>query len=102
MWHFYKIWKQRRERNKLPELKAKANKCCVRPCQDPICQKIGCLNQDGLTLRPRIKLLLMRLERVVGDVGEFEETAPTLEVVEDPIVAEKTNVVDFSKYLKSE
>ena len=47
--------------------KSEVNGICASACSDPICQKIGCLNQDGFALRPRLNLLLLRLERHAGE-----------------------------------
>jgi len=53
--------------NRFMRKKAKVNGMCTSACSDPICQKVGCLNQDGFSLRPRLNLLLLRLEHHAGD-----------------------------------
>ena len=68
--------------------KAEVNRCCTTACGDAICQQIGCLNQDGFTLRPRIKLLLLRVNK------KYEK--PIIEKVEPP-----TNIVDINEYKRN-
>ncbi len=68
--------------------KAKVNGICAFACSDPMCQKIGCLNQDGFTLRPRLNLLLLRLERHAGE--SFPEKPNRLKIKIEPVPKKPT------------
>ena len=70
--------------NRFMRKKAKVNGMCTSACSDPICQKIGCLNQDGFTLRPRINLLLLRLEHSAGE-SMFPEKPNRLKIQITPV-----------------
>ena len=108
MWQRFLIWVRRRELRKaandaerFAEMKLFVNAPCTSPCPDPICQQIGCLNQDGFALRHRIKLLLNRLDKVKMRKSDYES-----EGVEIPVKVIKTpppdNVVDIKDFKKDE
>ena len=75
--------------NRLMQKKAKVNGICTTACSDPICQKIGCLNQDGFTLRPRLNLLLLRLEHSAGE-SLFPEKPNRLKIKIEPVPKKPT------------
>ena len=87
--------------------KAEVNRCCTTACGDAICQQIGCLNQDGYTLRPRIKLLLLRVNKKY----EKPNRKLIIEKVEPPkktatahgtlVITSAQNVVDINEYKRN-
>lgn len=80
-------------------MKAIANRQCNRACADWICQEVGCLNQDGHTLRPRIKLLIKRLDKVKMRKSDYEEGASIpIRVINTP----PNNVIRLEDYKKDE
>ena len=92
MWNLFLQFIDDIRHNRFIQKKAEVNRCCEVACSDPICQQIGCLNQDGYTLRPRIKLLLLRVNKKY----EKPNRRLIIEKVEPP-----TNVVDINEYRKT-